>query len=128
MRLHRDERGLIGKLMLLWLLVLALVVVVAIDGASILVARVHVGEVAQAAADAGVKPLEQGRSEEKALRASLAALAKADENAKMKRFDVSSGTVTVEVSDRADTMVVGLFGLFDGLANVSATRSAHTAS
>jgi hypothetical protein len=128
MSLHRDERGLVGKLIVLWLLVFALVVLVAIDGVSILVTRVHAGEVAQTAADAAVVPLEQGKSEEKALKAGLAALAEADDTAKMKRFDVTSGTVTVEVSDRANTVLVGLFGLLDGLADVSATRTAHTSS
>jgi Flp pilus assembly protein TadG len=128
MRLHRDERGLMGKLMVLWLLVFALVVLAAIDGVSILVTRVNVGEVAQTAADAAVPPLEQGKSEQKALKASLAAVADADDTAKLERFDVASDTVTVEVSDRANTILVGLFGLLDGLADVSATRTARISS
>jgi hypothetical protein len=125
MTLLRDERGLVGKLIVLWLLVFALVVLVAIDGVSILVTRVHVGEMAQTAADAAVVPLEQGKSEEKALKAGLAAVAVEDETAKMERFDVSGETVTVEVSARANTILVGLFGLLDDLGDVSATRTAH---
>jgi hypothetical protein len=128
MRTHRDERGLVGKLIVLWLLVFALVVLVAIDGVSILVTRIHAGETAQSAADAAVPPLEQGKSEQKALKASLAAVADAGDDAKLEHFDVSGDTVTVEVTDRANTVLVGLFGLLDGLADVSATRSAHTTS
>ncbi len=123
MRLAREERGLVGKLLVLWLLVLALVVVVAIDGASILLARIHVAEVAQTAADAGIKPLEAGRSEEKILRATLAALADADEDAHLESIEVSSASVTVEVSDRARTLLIARFGVFEGLTKVSATRT-----
>lgn len=123
MRVVREERGLVGKLLILWLLVFALVVVVAIDGASILVARVHVADVAQVGADAGVGPLEAGRRREKVLQAALAAIADADEDARLENLQVSSTTVTVEVSDRANTILVGRFGLFDGLAKVSATRT-----
>jgi hypothetical protein len=120
-----EQRGLVGKLLILWLLALALVVVVAIDGVSILLARIHVAEVAKTAADAGIPPLEKGRPEEKILRASLAALTEADEDARLERFETTNDTVTVEVSDRAGTMLVGLFGLFDDLANVSASRTAR---
>ena len=123
MRLAGEERGLVGKLIVLWLVVLALVVLVAIDGASILLARIHVAEIAQTAADAGVKPLEAGRSEEKILRATLAALAGEDEDARLESFDVSSGSVTVEVSDHARTLLFGRFGLLDGLTKVSASRT-----
>ena len=123
MRLAGEERGLVGKLIVLWLVVLALVVLVAIDGASILLARIHVAEIAQTAADAGVKPLEAGRSEEKILRATLAALADEDEDARLESFDVSSGSVTVEVSDHARTLLFGRFGLLEGLTKVSASRT-----
>jgi hypothetical protein len=126
MRIVSEERGLVGKLLLLWLLVLGVVVVVAIDGASILVARVHVATVAQTAADAGVGPLEEGRSREKVVRAAVKAIAEADEDARLEKLEVSSGSVTVEVSDRANTILIGRFGLLDGLAEVSASRTGRT--
>ena len=128
MRLTGEERGLVGKLIVLWLVVLTLVVLIAIDGASILLARVHVADVAQTAADAGVGPLEEGRSREKVLRVALAAIAEADENARLEDLELSSGSVTVEVSDRANTILVGRFGLLDGLAKVSASRTGRTSA
>ena len=123
MRLAGEERGLVGKLIVLWLVVLALVVVIAIDGASILLARIHVAEVAQTAADAGVGPIQEGHSREKALRAALSALADADEDAHLESFETSSGSVTVEVSDHARTLLFGRFGLLEGLTKVSASRT-----
>jgi Flp pilus assembly protein TadG len=124
-RLVDEERGLVGKLLVMWLLVFVLVVVAAIDGASILLARIHVADVAQTAADAGVVPLEAGRTREKILRAAVKAIAEADEDAQLERLETASGSITVEVSDRANTVLIGRFGLLGGLAEVSASRTAR---
>jgi Flp pilus assembly protein TadG len=120
-RWHEDERGLVGKVLVVWLLVLALVVVVAIDGGSILLGKIHARDLARTAADAGAATIAEGRSRDKALQAALRALGEADENALVERFEVSQSSVTVEVADEVGTILVGRFGLFEDLTVVSAT-------
>lgn len=118
-----DERGLVGKILILWLVVLALVVVVAIDGGTILVAKIRTRDLAGTAADAGAAAIDAGRSRERATQAALRALADADEDAQLERFEVSQSSVTAEVSDEVGTILVGRFGLFEDL---TVTRASVT--
>jgi hypothetical protein len=118
----RDERGLVGKILVLWVLVLALIVVLAIDGGGILLTKIHTRDLARTAADAGAAAVAEGRSRERALRAALRALGEADEDARLERFEVSTqGSVTAEVSDTAGTILIGRFGVFDDLTVVRAS-------
>jgi hypothetical protein len=121
MRLDTEERGLVGKILLAWLLVLALVVMAAIDGGSILLARVHARDLAGTAAQAGADAIGEGGRRGRALRAALAALAEADDDARLERFDVTATSVTVEVSDRAGTILVGRFGILEDLTEATAS-------
>ena len=116
-----DERGLIGKILVAWLLVLAIVVTAAIDGASILFARVHARDLAQTAADAAVQAVRDGGRRGRALRAALAALTDADDDARLERFDVTPSSLTVEVSDPTSTILVGRFGILEDWTEVSST-------
>jgi uncharacterized membrane protein len=118
----RDERGLIGKVLILWVVVLALIVVLAVDGGGILLTKIHTRDLARTAADAGAATVAEGRSRERALRAALRALADADEDARLERFEVTTqGAVTAEVSDTAGTILIGRFGVFEDLTVVSAS-------
>ena len=55
-RAHRDQRGLVGKFMIVWLLLLAVIVLVRIDAVSIAITTFKVSDVAaQAASDAVVE-------------------------------------------------------------------------
>jgi hypothetical protein len=122
MSLVRDERGLVGKILIVWVLVLALIVVLAIDGGGILITKIHTRDLARVAADAGAIAIAEGRSRERALKAALRALADADEDARLERFDVTTqGSVTAEVSDSADTILIGRFGVFEDLTVVRAS-------
>jgi hypothetical protein len=54
----------------------------------------------------------------------LATVADADENARVEEFAVTRrGRVSVTVSDRAGTLLVGRFGLLEDLATVTVTES-----
>ena len=46
MRLH-DERGMLGKLAIIWLVLAAVIVVAAVDGGSIIFTKVHLSNVAR---------------------------------------------------------------------------------
>jgi hypothetical protein len=124
----RDERGLVGKILILWVLVLAVVVVLAVDGGGILLTKIHTRDLARTAADAGAAMIADGRSRERALKAALRALADADEDARLERFDVTTqGSVTAEVSDTAGTILIGAFGVFEDLTVVRASVTTRPA-
>jgi hypothetical protein len=124
MRPITDERGLIGKVLVIWLVVFALIVVVAIDGASILISRVRTADLARNAASAGAATYAETEERREALGAALAVIEDADQDARLEDFDVSRrGEVTVVVTDRAGTLLLGRLGFLDDLteARVSAT-------
>jgi hypothetical protein len=124
MNLHRDQRGLIGKILVLWLVVFALVVVAAVDGAAILMSRVRTADLARDVADAGARSYEETGRERAAPRAALAALADADEDARLEDFTVSQrGEVSVVVIDRAGTILVGRIGFLEDLAEARASAT-----
>jgi uncharacterized membrane protein len=117
----REERGLVGKILAVWLLVLALVVVLAIDGGTILLARIHTRDLAGTAAEAGAAAVDEGRSRERALQAALRALTNADEDARLEHFEVTQSSVTAEVSDQVGTILIGRFGLLEDLTTARAS-------
>lgn len=121
-----DERGLIGKLLVLWLLVAVLVVLLVVDVGAIVLARLHVSGLARDAATVGADTYGETGRRRPSLRATRAALADADPDAHLDEFEVTpSGTVTVVVSDRAGTLLAGRFGILEGLANVTASDTAE---
>jgi hypothetical protein len=123
-RLVLDERGLVGKLLLLWVLVAALVVVAAVDAGSIFLARIRTADIAQDAAFAGAEAYADTGERREALRAALAAVTDRDDDARIEEFDVTRrGRVTVLVTDRAATILVGRFGLLEDLGTIEVTET-----
>jgi hypothetical protein len=124
MRLHADERGLVGKILVLWLVVLVLVVIAAVDGASILLSRVRTADLARDAAAAAAAAHDESGTRRAALDAALAVIADADEDAGLDDFEVSRrGEVSLVVVDRAGTILVGRIGLLEDLAESRASAS-----
>ena len=119
----QDERGLVGKLLVLWLVVLAVLGVAAVDAGSILVLRVRTGDLAGDAATAAADAFAETRDERLATLAALGTIEASDDPARLRRIDVRRGEVTVEVTSRADTIVVGRVPLIDDLARFTVTRS-----
>jgi hypothetical protein len=118
-----DERGLVGKLLVLWLLLVALLALVAVDGGSILMLRVRTGDLAGDAASAAAEAFEESREERAAKLAALGTIADSDDPARLRSIEVRRGEVTVEVSARADTIVVGRVPFLDDFATVTVTRT-----
>jgi hypothetical protein len=124
MRLHADERGLVGKILVLWLVVLVLVVIAAVDGASILLSRVRTADLARDAAAAAAAAHDESGTRRAALDAALAVIADADEDAGLDDFEVSRrGEVSLVVVDRAGTILVGRIGPLEDLAESRASAS-----
>jgi uncharacterized membrane protein len=119
-----DERGLIGKLLVLGLALAAIVVIVAIDGGSILLARSRAEDLADDASASASQAYRDTGDEEAAKLAALDTIADADEPVRLKRIDVGRRRVTVVITTRADTLVVGRIPLFDDLERLTVSASA----
>ena len=116
-----DERGLIGKLIVAWLVVASFVVLAGMDTASILLARYRTSDLAGEASFAAAEAFAATGNRETAVTAALAIIEEAD-GARLKRVDVlPSGEVKVVVAGHAGTLVVGRIGFLEDLAKVTAT-------
>jgi Flp pilus assembly protein TadG len=127
MRLPRDERGLVGKLLVLWLVFLVLMVVALYDVGSIAFARLRVADIAQDAAFASAQRYDETGERRQAVRAALATIASSDDDARLRELEISRrGEVTVVVTDQATTLLAGRIGFLDHLviATGSDTSSA----
>jgi hypothetical protein len=122
----RDDRGLVGKILLVWLLLLAVLVVGAIDAGSILLARSRAADLAKDASVSAAEALRQNGDEEQAKLAALDTIADADEPVRLKSIDVGRREITVVLVVHADTLVVGRIPFLDDLGRV--TVSGSTAS
>ena len=119
----RDDRGLIGPILLVWLLLLAVLVVGAIDAGSILLARSRAADLAKDASVSAAEALRQNGDEEQAKLAALDTIADADEPVRLKSIDVGRREVTVVLVVRADTLVVGRIPFLDDLGRVTVSGS-----
>lgn len=106
-----DERGLLGKLAIIWLLVAALIVVGLVDGASILVTRLHLSDLADQAAIAGSSDFATTHDVRHACAAAGVSIQAADPNVKLgKAFctvDTEKGDVTITLHKEAKTILAG---------------------
>jgi hypothetical protein len=125
MSVRTDERGLIGKIILIWLVILGLVVVALIDGGAIVLTRLRTNDLARDAASAAEERFSETRRRRQAIRAALATIVESDEDARLVEVEFSEqGDVTVVVSDRAGTMLVGRLGFFEHLTEATSSSTA----
>ena len=119
----RQEAGLVGKILLLWLLLFAVVVVVAIDAGSILLTRSRAADLAEDASVSAAEAFGQTGDQQQAKLAALDTIADADEAVRLKRVDVGRREVTVVLVVRADTLVVGRIPFVDDLEKLTVSGS-----
>jgi hypothetical protein len=125
MNVRTDERGLIGKILVIWLVILGLVVVALIDGGSIVLARLRTDDLARDAASAAEERFSETGRRRQAIRAALATVAETGEDARLVEVEFSDqGDVTVVVTDRARTLLVGRLGFFEDLTEATASDTA----
>ena len=121
---HSDDGGLVGKVVVLWLVLASIVVIIAIDAGSILLARSRAEDLADDASASASQVYRETGDEEEAKLAALDTIADADEPVRLKRIDVERRTVTVVIIARAATLVVGSIPVFDDLARLTVNDSA----
>jgi Flp pilus assembly protein TadG len=123
--LGTDERGLVGKIVLVWIVLAVLLLVAGIDTAEVLLTRYRVADAAQTAAFDAAATLERSRGDrDAAYRAALDAVEQADADATLTRFviDAQTGRVTVTVTSRASTLIAGRIGLTRPFTKAKATE------
>ncbi len=124
----RDERGLIGKIAILWLVLLALFVVAAIDTGSILYTRYKVADAADTASFEAASVYKETHDQRAALEAALAKVQELDPGARIPSkqgfvLNTQTGEVTVTVSKRSWTLLAGRIGFTKKYVKATATET-----
>jgi len=132
MRLHRDESGMVGKIIVIWLLLVALLGVVAIDTASIVFTKFRLSDTAQTAATAAAVSYQSAHSVQAACTAAAQSVAVADEHLKFPagacKIDTSTGEVTIVLRKDANTIVAGRLSFTQDLTKVVQKETAGPSS
>jgi len=123
----RAEDGLVGKLLLLWLLVAAVLVVASVDAGTILLARYRAADAAQSASYDAASAYQTSKSERAALQAAKASVAASDADARLATFELNprTGDVTVTVSQHVSTLLAGRLGFTEELTHVTASDTSQ---
>ena len=124
--LAADERGLIGKILVLWIVLGVLLLDAGIDTAQVLLTRFHVADAAQAAAFDAAATLRSSRGDRDAsYQAALQAVHDVDADVKLTDFviDGQTGQVTVTVTGKASTLLAARIGFTKHLTKAKTTET-----
>jgi Flp pilus assembly protein TadG len=124
----REERGLVGKIIVIWLAVMVVLGLAVFDTAQILLARYRVADAAQEASFQASSILQSSGDRRRALDAALAAVADKDKGARVTQFaiDPQSQQVTVTVVKKVSTLLVGRIGFLQGFTKATASDTSET--
>ena len=124
----RDEAGLIGKMIIVWLFILALLAVAAIDTASIAFTTYQLADGGAAAASEGALVYKRARDVRETCERVAQVVSKEDPTARLTRGGCSierpTGLVTVKVRRRANTLVAHRIPWTEEFATVVVTETA----
>jgi Tfp pilus assembly protein PilX len=124
-----DERGMVGKLLIVWLIVLALIGVAAIDAVSVVMAQFQLSDAATRAATSAAAALNRGEGSAQACEVAADELDEHEPDAtRPKRswcdVDETDGTVTIRLRTEAGTLVAGRLSFTKDLTVVTVEESA----
>jgi hypothetical protein len=109
MNVRRDEAGLVGKMIVIWLLVLGVLAVAAIDAASIAFTTYKLSDVGAAAASEGALVYKRDHNIRETCQRVTQVVSQEEATARVARGGCSierpTGLVTVKVRKRANTLV-----------------------
>jgi uncharacterized membrane protein len=121
-RPHAGEAGLVGKFVVLWLLIVALLGIAAVDAASILFTRFRLDDTAATAASAAATSYQNTRDARTACAAGELSVRTADPSAMMGKgwckIDTASGDATITLRKTASTVIVGRLSFTEDYAKV----------
>jgi len=131
-RMHREQAGLVGKIILVWLLFVAILGIFAIDTASVLFTKFRLSDAAATAASTAVSTYQNQRDVTAACGAAEVSVHQADPDASMTKgwckVDTSSGDVTITLRKTATTIIAGRFSFTRDLTKVVQRESASPSS
>ena len=123
----REEHGLVGKIIVIWLLLMVVLGLAAFDTVQILLARYKVSDAAQEASFEASSELHRSGDRRAALEAALAAVADKDKGARVTEFAIDPQTqqVTVTVTKKVSTLVAGRVGFLRGFTKATSTDTSE---
>lgn len=133
-QLRRDEAGMVGKLIVGWLIALAIVGVIALDVVSVLFTKFRLADAASALATVAATDYKGAHDTRAACQAAVAALQQEDAEARFTRdgcvVNVQTGQVTITLRKQANTLVAQRLDFSKHYARVvvSATEGPATLS
>jgi uncharacterized membrane protein len=118
-----DQGGMVGKIIVIWLLVLALLVVVALDAGSIVITKFRLSDVAADAASDAANSWHTDHNTATACGIAAATVQTEDPHAKIPsggcKVNTSTGEVTLTLKKQANTILAGRLGFTEDLTRVS---------
>lgn len=128
MNVRRDEAGLVGKMIVVWLLFLAVIAVAAIDAASIAFTTYKLSDAGSAAASEGALVYKRARNVRETCERVAQVVSKQEPTARVTRGGCSierpTGLVTVKVRKQANTLVAHRIPWTEEFATVVVTETA----
>jgi Tfp pilus assembly protein PilX len=126
-----DQAGLIGKIAVVWIVVLLLVGLLVLDGISIVLTTLRLSNTAQAAASTAATAFHNGQDVEAACLAADKDLTddsvSVPSNPGWCRIDEATGQATITLKKSASTLVLGRLSFTSDLTKVSVKESAEPA-
>lgn len=127
-RLHRDDTGMVGKIIIIWVLMVALLGIVALDTASVVFATFRVSDIAATAATTGATAYRAAGDVSKACDAARNTIEADDSSVRIPKsfckIDTETGRVTIVVKKQADTIVAGRLSFTEHLTVVVGKETA----
>ncbi|MEX0984840.1 MAG: pilus assembly protein TadG-related protein [Actinomycetota bacterium] len=121
-RLHRDESGMVGKIIVIWLLLVVLLGVVALDTGSILFAKFRLSDLASNAATAGATSFRNGHDVDEACQAAKEAIEREEADQRVPhgfcKVTASNGEVVITLRKQAKTLLAGRLGFTEDLTKL----------
>lgn len=126
-RLRRGQTGAVGMMIIVWLAVVVLLGITAIDAGSIAFTKFRLADVASTASTAAANSFRASPNTVTACQAAEASIAAEDPSAKLAKkgcvINTQSGTVTITVRKEAKTIIASHLGYTKKFTKVSATET-----
>ena len=126
-----DQAGLIGKVAVVWIVIVVLVGLLVLDGISIVLATFRLSNTAQAAATTAATTYHNVPDAVKACAAAepdlISDAVPVPDNQKWCRIDTSTGQATISLRTTASSLVLGRLSFTRDLTEVSVKESAEPA-
>jgi Flp pilus assembly protein TadG len=124
----RDERGLVGKIMILWLVLLAAFGLAAFDAGSIALNRYKVTSAASDASREAANVFKQTGDRNQAYQAAMELVNEDAPGARIPAkdgfsIDPQTGKVTIVVVKKASTLIAGRIGFLESLTRAKVTET-----